>query len=116
VTPPVDISATLQSVGGDQNLLVDLFEVFQQDYPKQLAELRNAIDAGDAERMAQVAHSLKGAVGYFGAQTVHALVYRLETMGHQAEFEEAASLLQQLERELKQLSAFVAEINWTEQL
>src|SRR4029453_19542452 len=68
MTPPVDISATLQSVGGDQNLLVDLFEVFQQDYPKQLAELRDAIGAGDAERMAQVAHSLKGAVGYFGAQ------------------------------------------------
>ena len=116
MTPPVDISATLQSVGGDQNLLVDLFEVFQQDYPKQLAELRDAIGAGDAERMAQVAHSLKGAVGYFGSQTVHALAYRLETMGHQAEFEGASSVLQQLERELEQLSAFVAEINWRERL
>jgi two-component system sensor histidine kinase/response regulator len=116
MTPPVDISATLQSVGGDQNLLVDLFEVFQQDYPKQLAELRDAIGAGDAERMAQVAHSLKGAVGYFGARTVHALACRLETMGHQAEFEGASSVLQQLERELEQLSAFVAEINWRERL
>ena len=116
VTPPVDISATLQSVGGDQHLLVDLFEVFQQDYPKQLAELRDAIGAGDAERMAQVAHSLKGAVGYFGSQTVHALAYRLETMGRQVELEGAPSVLQQLERELERLSAFVAEINWTERL
>jgi CheY-like chemotaxis protein/HPt (histidine-containing phosphotransfer) domain-containing protein len=116
VTPPVDISATLQSVGGDQNLLVDLFEIFQQDYPKQLAELRDAIGVGDAERVTQVAHSLKGAVGYFGAQTVHALAYRLETMAHQAELEGASSVLQQLERELERLSAFVAESNWTEQL
>ena len=116
VTPPVDISAALQSVEGDQDLLVDLFEAFQQDYPKQLTELQDAIGAGDAERMAQVAHSLKGAVGYFGAQTVHALAYRLETMGYQAELEGASSILQQLERELERLSAFVAETNWAQRL
>ena len=89
VTPLVDISAALQGVEGDQDLLVDLFEAFQQDYPKQLAELQDAIGTGNAERMAQVAHSLKGAVGYFGAQTVHTLAHRLETMGHQAELEGA---------------------------
>ncbi len=114
VTPPVDIAAALQSVDGDQDLLVDLFEAFQQDYPKQLTELQDAIGAGDAERIAQVAHSLKGAVGYFGAQTVHALAYRLETMGRQAELERASSILQQLERELERLSAFVAETSWVE--
>ena len=37
-TPPVDVSAALRSVEGDQGLLEDLFEAFQQDYPKQLAE------------------------------------------------------------------------------
>jgi CheY-like chemotaxis protein len=114
VTPPVDISAALQSVEGDQDLLVDLFEAFQQDYPKQLAELQDAIGTGNAERMAQVAHSLKGAVGYFGAQTVHTLAHRLETMGHQAELEGASSVLQQLEQELERLSAFAAETNWAE--
>ena len=116
VTPPVDILVALQSVEGDQDLLVDLFEAFQQDYPKQLTELQDAIGAGDAERMAQVAHSLKGAVGYFGAQTVHTLAYRLETMGYQAELEGASSILQQLERELERLSAFVAETNWAQRL
>jgi two-component system sensor histidine kinase/response regulator len=105
VAPPVDISTALQSVNGDQTLLVELFEAFQQDYPKQLIELQDTIDAADAKRMAQVAHSLKGAVGYFGAQTVHTLAYRLETMGRQAELEGASAVLQQLERELERLSA-----------
>jgi len=114
VTPPIDISAALQNVEGDQDLLVDLFEAFRQDYPKQLEELQDAIGAGDAERIAQVAHSLKGAVGYFGAQTVNALAYRLETMGHQADLEGALAILQQLERELERLRAFVAETNWVE--
>jgi two-component system sensor histidine kinase/response regulator len=114
VAPPVDVSAALQGVEEDQALLVNLFEAFQQDYPKQLIELQDAISTGDAGRIARVAHSLKGAVGYFGAQTVHALAYRLETMGHQAELDGASAVLQQLERELERLSAFVAENNWTE--
>jgi len=114
VTPPADIAAALQCVEGDQDLLVDLFEAFQQDYPKQLTELQDAIGTGDAERMTQVAHSLKGAVGYFGAQTVHTLAYRLETMGRQAELEGASSILQQLERELERLRTYVAETNWAE--
>ena len=114
VAPPVDVSAALQSVEGDQALLVDMFEAFQQDYPKQLIELQDAIGTGDAGRIAQVAHSLKGAVGYFGAQTVHALAYQLETMGRQAKLDGASYALQQLERELDRLSAFVAENNWAE--
>ena len=61
-----------------------------------------------------MAHSLKGAVGYFGTQTVNALAYRLETMGHQADLEGALAVLQQLERELERLRAFVAETNWAE--
>ncbi len=71
-------------------MLVDMFEPFRQDYPKQLAEIREAIDTRDAGRTAQVAHSLKGAVGYFGAQTVHALAYQLETIGRRAELDGAS--------------------------
>jgi len=97
-------------------MLVDMFEAFRQDYPKQLAEIREAIDTRDAGRTAQVAHSLKGAVGYCGAQTVHALAYQLETIGRRAELDGASPLLQQLEQELERLSAFVAESGWAERV
>jgi two-component system sensor histidine kinase/response regulator len=116
VAPPLDFRAALRNVDGDQAMLVDMFESFRQDYPKQLAEIREAIDTRDAGRTAQVAHSLKGAVGYFGAQTVHALAYQLETLGRRAELDEASPLLQQLEQELERLSAFVAESGWAERV
>jgi len=114
--PPVDMAAALRSVEGDQGLLEDLFEAFQQDYPKQLAELQDAIGMGDAARTARVAHSLKGAVGYFGTQRTFALAAQLETLGRQAELEGALSLVQELEQELAQISAFVAVSGWAERV
>jgi signal transduction histidine kinase/DNA-binding response OmpR family regulator len=113
-TPPVDMSAALRSVEGDQGLLENLFEAFQQDYPRQLAEIQAAIGTGDAERTARVAHSVKGVVGYFGTQRAAALAAQLETLGRQAELQGALSLVQELAQELARISAFVTEYGWTE--
>jgi HPt (histidine-containing phosphotransfer) domain-containing protein len=115
-TPPVDVSAALHSVEGDQGLLENLFEAFQQDYPRQLAEIQDAMGMGDAERTARVAHSVKGVVGYFGTQRASALAAQLEALGHQAELAGALSLVQEQEQELARISAFVAESGWAERL
>jgi two-component system, sensor histidine kinase and response regulator len=115
-TPPVDVSAALRSVEGDQGLLENLFEAFQQDYLRQLAELQDAIGMGNAERTARVAHSVKGGVGYFGTQRASALAAQLEALGHQADWEGALSLVQELEQELARISAFIAESGWAERL
>jgi len=114
VEPPIDLLAALNTVDGDKALLVDMVEAFLMDSPKQLLELRDAIGTGDAERTARVAHSLKGALSYFGVPTAYALALQLETMGHRAELEGAACALQQLEQELERISAFVAEPCWAE--
>jgi CheY-like chemotaxis protein/HPt (histidine-containing phosphotransfer) domain-containing protein len=115
-TPPVDVSAALRSVEGDQGLLENLFEAFQQDYPRQLVELQAAIGMGDAERTAQVAHSVKGVIGYFGTQRASTLAAQLETLGRQAALEGALCLVQELAQELAQISAFVAESGWAERV
>jgi len=115
-TPPVDVSAALRSVEGDQGLLENLFEAFQQDYPRQLAEIQDAIGMGDAARTARVAHSVKGVVGYFSTQRASALAAQLEALRHQAELAGALSLVQELEQELAQISAFVAESGWAKRI
>jgi HPt (histidine-containing phosphotransfer) domain-containing protein len=115
-TPPIDVSTALRNVEGDQGLLEDLFEAFQQGYPKQLTELQDAIAMEDAERTAQVAHSVKGAVSYFGTQRAFDLAAQLETLGRQAELAAALSVVQELEQELVRLTAFVAASGWAERV
>jgi signal transduction histidine kinase/DNA-binding response OmpR family regulator len=115
-TLSVDVSAALRNVEGDRGLLEDLFEAFRQGYPTQLAELQDAISMGDAERTAQVAHSVKGAVSYFGTQRALDLAAQLETFGRRAELATALAVVQELEQELARLSAFVTESGWAERV
>ena len=66
--------------------------------------------------MGQLAHSLKGSVVSFGAKTASTLAHKLETMGRQADLEDAPLVLQQLERELERIAIFVTETGWDEQV
>ncbi len=112
VEPPIDLPAALSIVDGDQDLLLDLIVTFLEDYPKSVAELHDAIATGDALRMGQLAHSMKGAVASFAAHTAQALAYDLERQGRQGELANASAVLQQLEYELERIAVFVTEHDW----
>jgi signal transduction histidine kinase/sensor domain CHASE-containing protein/HPt (histidine-containing phosphotransfer) domain-containing protein len=110
--PPIDTAAILRIVDGDKALMTELSEMFLQDYPSQLAELRNAINHGDARQLERTAHGFKGALGTIGASRARALAYALETMGHTAHLDKASTILQQLEAELERLAVFFADPSW----
>jgi two-component system sensor histidine kinase/response regulator len=114
VEPPIDLPAALGIVEGDKDFLVDLLAIFLETYPTAVDDIHAALTAGDAVRMAEVAHSLKGAVANFGAKAAYTLAYELETMGRHAELDAAPAVLQRLERELERISIFVTEAGWAE--
>ena len=115
VAPPIDLPAALSIVDGDRDLLLDLIVMFLEDYPKSVAELESAIRA-EIPSVWNVAHSLKGSVVSFGAKTASTLAHQLETMGRQAELEDAPLVLQQLAHELERIAIFVTETAWDEQI
>src|SRR5262249_55724021 len=73
-----DRQAALASVGGDVKLLRELIEIFLHDRPAWIDQLRLALEQGDAKQMGRVAHTLKNALGYFGAQATYELALELE--------------------------------------
>jgi CheY-like chemotaxis protein/HPt (histidine-containing phosphotransfer) domain-containing protein len=115
VAPPIDLPTAVSNLDGDSALLAAIVEVFRQDYPKQLGELREAIGNRDAARTDQAAHTLKGSLGHLAAQKAYDLAFALETMGRRADLNEAPSVLQQLEHELERIITFVAEPGWERQ-
>jgi signal transduction histidine kinase/HPt (histidine-containing phosphotransfer) domain-containing protein/ActR/RegA family two-component response regulator len=104
--PPIDRSAALRAVDGDEGLLIDIIDVFQQNAPKYLEALREAVRHEDARQLEYAAHSLKGALGAIGATAASALAARLETMGHEAHLDGAARLIERLEGELARMTSF----------
>ncbi len=55
---------TLEGLGGDENLLREVTEIFREQAPKHLDSLRAAIAQQDAKTVETSAHSLKGELGY----------------------------------------------------
>jgi len=98
-----DKEVALARVGGDADLLKEIAQLFLEDYPKSLADLHEALNAGDARRVERAAHGLKGAVSNFGAAPAVAAALQLETLGRAREMTDVGLVLQTLERALAAL-------------
>ena len=77
--------------------------LYVEDEHHLLAEMGQAIAAGDAERLRRAAHTLKGAVANFSAPRAQAAAYALETAGRDARLDSAAALLASLRAELAEI-------------
>ncbi len=99
-TPVWDQRQALSGVGGDGQLLREIAEMFLQQYPQTVSDLRQALAGRDAAMLGQIAHRLKGEVGCFGAgQSVSALVKLEEDVTH-PDFVPISRAVDEVEREL----------------
>jgi signal transduction histidine kinase/CheY-like chemotaxis protein/HPt (histidine-containing phosphotransfer) domain-containing protein len=114
--PPIDLPTLRTIIDGEKDLLIELGEIFRQDYPQQVAAVHEALRDGNAHRLERVAHSLKGALATIGATTARSLAHELEIMGQSGQLEGSQSTLHKLEGELDQLAAFFDEPGWIDRL
>ena len=76
--PSWDREAALQRVGGDEVLLNELIEVFFEQFPKQSHRLNDAIARNDLAAVRDLAHTLKGSLGYLCASDAAKLAQQIE--------------------------------------
>jgi two-component system, sensor histidine kinase and response regulator len=98
-------SEALDRVGGDEQLLHELCEIFLRESPRLLEKLKQAIAQDDAATVRRVAHSLKGEVSYLSAENVSHTAQKLEQMGVENNLSGAPALLASLEIALRDLHA-----------
>jgi PAS domain S-box-containing protein len=106
----IDEADLLDRVGGDQKLLREIAHLFLDSAPRNLAELRGAIDRGDAATLHRQAHTLKGMVGQFGAAEAFEAALRLEIMGREGQLHEAGGAYPELERAVARLRKALARL------
>jgi two-component system, sensor histidine kinase and response regulator len=71
----------LGRIGGDEELLDELCQIFLEESPKLLEKLRQAVASGDSDGVMRAAHSLKGESSYLGAGGTSQAARQLEEMG-----------------------------------
>jgi HPt (histidine-containing phosphotransfer) domain-containing protein len=98
----LDRGALLARLGGDEDFLREIADLFLEDCPKLLADIHSAVSTGDAGALEHAAHTLKGSVSNFGAEAARQAAFRLENLGRAGDLKPAgeaySSLVQEIER------------------
>jgi signal transduction histidine kinase/DNA-binding response OmpR family regulator/HPt (histidine-containing phosphotransfer) domain-containing protein len=105
--PPLDsdVLAELLAMAGedDPEFLPGLLEQFFHDTTALLAEIRKAVERGDARTLEKTAHCLKSSCRNLGANPMAHLCAQLEEYGRAGSPHEAMILFKQLENELERV-------------
>jgi HPt (histidine-containing phosphotransfer) domain-containing protein len=81
-------------VGDDPELVGNLVDVFLEEAPVRLAELRSGLESGDAVLLGRAAHTLKSNALTFGALGLADLSERLELTARGGDLSEARPLVE----------------------
>jgi PAS domain S-box-containing protein len=98
-----DRAEALGRLQGDQELLADLAELFLEDSPGKMADIRKSIEGKDLTGLERAAHSLKGSVGTFGARQAFDAAFALEKTARNGDLAECSRLYAALEAEMETL-------------
>jgi two-component system sensor histidine kinase/response regulator len=99
----------LERVGGDENLLQEICQMFLTESPKLIQKMRDGIASNDSESVMRTAHTLKGELGYMGIDEAVQAVVQLEKMGREGDLSQAGEMLNLLDRLLGKLYVAIKE-------
>lgn len=106
----LDKAELLDRVDQDMEFLAETVEIFNEDGPQLLSEIRDAVKREDASALTGTAHTFKGMAANFCAKRAVDAALALEMMGRNGDLTGAADALCTLEKEAKRLKSALAEL------
>ena len=95
----------METVLGNEDLFREIAGMFLESCSDYIAKIKKGIEGNDGGVLEREAHSLKGAVGNFGAKEAYAVAHRLEKLGEEGKIAAAAGELSNLENVLNELAS-----------
>ncbi len=106
----VDAERLSESTAGDRELALELASLFLEATPAQLEALREALEADDRRRVAEISHTLKGSCGSLGATPMEDLCKRIEAEAARSSLDGAKALLEQAVEEFERVRSYVEKM------
>lgn len=93
----IDFEDAIDRVQDDQELLFELFDIFEEDFQTKRRELEKFLQDGNTEMVRNIAHSLKGASGNISARQINAICTQMEKDASENRIDGMASQLKDLD-------------------
>jgi signal transduction histidine kinase/PleD family two-component response regulator len=95
----------LEEFDNDEGLMEHMINLFHENTPRLLTEMRGAIARRNSAELARAAHTLLSSLGVFGAQNAHGLAQELEAQAHHENYEHTDRTFAALERAIAEIHA-----------
>ena len=106
--PCLDWESALQKLEGDEELLLELSEMFLEQCEPLLAAIEEAIVSAQAQELRRAAHTLKGSAQVIGGRAAAAAALVLENIGRDEQLGAAGPALDELQVKVVELRQALA--------
>jgi HPt (histidine-containing phosphotransfer) domain-containing protein len=106
----IDLKDFMERVQDDKELLLELLDIFQEDFVGKMQAMQEAVKSGDIAKIKEVAHSLKGASGNISAKEMHTNFLKLEGAAKNSDLTQAALILKDIDVQFDQIKEFAVKI------
>ncbi|MEQ8191038.1 MAG: response regulator [Candidatus Eremiobacterota bacterium] len=100
---------SLEAIGNDEELLKEMYNIFIEEAPSLMKNLKKAMNEGKASDITLNAHSLKSSSGHIGAKAMEKLACQMERAGKNGEISELSDLYENLQKELDKVIAVISD-------
>jgi HPt (histidine-containing phosphotransfer) domain-containing protein len=107
---PFDQEFLLERLGGSMELLRDIAVLFLTEYPRQLQEVQNAVEARNVKGLQTAAHKIKGTARDFAAGPATEAAAALEQTTDFGDGAAITEMLSRLSHELRRLQVALEEV------
>ena len=104
----IDMKEVMERVQDDRELLIELLQIFTEDYAEKKRLLADAVGKNDFDQVKSISHAMKGASGNISAKKIRLSFLDLEQMARDQNFSRAPETLQLIEQQFNELKDFVA--------
>ncbi len=105
---PIDYSSSLERVGGDKSFLMELLNLYLNEFSKKHTQLQEAIHQNKFDLILELGHSLKGSSANLSLIFLQDASFQMEIAGKERDIEKAKKALSLLEQECKRLKDFLS--------
>jgi len=108
--PAIDLADVLERVQDDQELLMELFEIFLDDFVQKRKQFDDLLRENNAEKIRDLAHSVKGASGNISAKAIYGTCLRMEKNSENGDLSGIPQDLKELDLQFADFKDFVGQI------
>jgi two-component system sensor histidine kinase/response regulator len=108
--PAINLDEFRARLDGNDELMGELAQLFLDDAPRQITEIRNAQTKGDVARLENAAHALKGSASTLGAGPLTSCARKLELLAREKRMDGCGELCSELEQVWERLKVELSTI------